>query len=71
MATDVKVEKKNSKLAVYLKGVRTESKKVIWPNKKELINYTGVVLAFSIIFSIVVYLLDLGIGYAFSLLMNL
>ncbi|MCI5674968.1 MAG: preprotein translocase subunit SecE [Ezakiella sp.] len=71
MATDVKVEKKRGKLATYLKGVRTESKKVIWPNKKELLNYTGVVLAFSIVFSIVVYLLDLGIGYVYSLLMNL
>lgn len=69
MANEVKVEKK-SKLATYLKGVRTEMKKVTWPTKKELFNYTVTVLAFSIMFSILVYLLDLGIGYCYNLLLK-
>lgn len=69
MANEVKVEKKN-KLATYLKGVRTEMKKVTWPTKKELFNYTVTVLVFSILFSILVYLLDLGIGYVYSLILK-
>lgn len=69
MANEVKVEKKN-KLASYLKGVRTEMKKVTWPTKKELFNYTVTVLVFSICFSILVYLLDLGIGYVYSLILK-
>jgi len=55
------------KLSTYFKGVKAEMRKVIWPNKKELINYTGVVIMISAIISIVVYLLDLGIHYVLSL----
>ena len=48
-------------MSTYFKGVKAEMRKVIWPDKKELINYTGVVILISAIVSIVVYLLDLGI----------
>lgn len=48
-------------MSTYFKGVKSEMKKVAWPSKKELINYTGVVIGISAVVSIVVYLLDLGI----------
>lgn len=54
-------ESNKGKMSNYFKGVKSEMKKVAWPNKKELINYTGVVIGISAIVSIVVYLLDLGI----------
>ena len=54
-------EGKKNKMSTYFKGVKSEMKKVAWPSKKELINYTGVVIGISAIVSIVVYLLDLGI----------
>jgi preprotein translocase subunit SecE len=56
-----KTEGTKGKLSTYFRGVRAEMKKVIWPNRKELINHTGIVIAISILVSIVVYLLDLGI----------
>lgn len=56
------------KLRSYLRGVRAEMKKVAWPSKKELINYTGVVIGISIIVSLVVYLLDLGIHEVLKLI---
>ena len=62
--------KKKGKLATYLRGVRLETKKVVWPTKKELFNYTVTVLVFSVLFSILVYLLDLGIGYIYSLILK-
>lgn len=62
--------KKKGKLATYLRGVRLETKKVVWPTKKELFNYTLTVLVFSVLFSILVYLLDLGIGYVYSLILK-
>ncbi|WP_296255550.1 preprotein translocase subunit SecE [uncultured Ezakiella sp.] len=62
--------KKKGKLATYLRGVRLETKKVAWPTKKELFNYTVTVLVFSVLFSILVYLLDLGIGYVYSLILK-
>ena len=61
---------KKGKLATYLRGVRLETKKVVWPTKKELFNYTVTVLVFSVLFSILVYLLDLGIGYVYSLILK-
>lgn len=59
MATQTEGNK--GKLTAYFKGVRSELKKVIWPTKKELMNYTAVVTVLSTVVSIVVYVLDLGI----------
>jgi len=50
---------KKSKMTTYFKGVRAEIKKVIWPSKKELINYTGVVIIISALIAFVVWVLDL------------
>lgn len=52
---------KKGQLSTYFRGVKAEMRKVIWPSKKELINYTGVVILISAIISIVVYILDFGI----------
>lgn len=52
---------KKGKVSTYFRGVRAEMKKVIWPSKKELFNYTGVVILISAIISIIVYILDIGI----------
>ena len=54
-------EGNKNKLSTYSRGVKSETKKVAWPSRKELINYTGIVIGISAIVSIVVYLLDLGI----------
>lgn len=52
---------KKGKVSTYFKGVKSEMKKVVWPSKKELINYTGVVILISGVTSLIVYLLDIGI----------
>ncbi|MTI48351.1 preprotein translocase subunit SecE [Sporosalibacterium faouarense] len=44
----------------FFKSTRAELKKVSWPNKKELINYTIVVFAVCALISFVVWLLDTG-----------
>ncbi|MDD2447523.1 MAG: preprotein translocase subunit SecE [Tissierellia bacterium] len=53
---------KSKKLNSYFKGVRSEMKKVIWPTKKELFNYTGVVILISILVAVIVYIIDLLVG---------
>lgn len=58
----VQAESKKGKLTAYFRGVRSELKKVIWPTKAELLNYTAVVTALSAVVSIIVYLLDIGIN---------
>ena len=46
---------KKGRVSTYFKGVKAEMKKVIWPTKKELVNYTGVVVLISVIVGLVVY----------------
>lgn len=43
----------------YLKGVRSELRKVTWPTKKELINYTLIVIVLTLILSTFIGLFDL------------
>lgn len=49
------------KIGSFFKSVKAEVKKVSWPNKKELINYTLVVLAACGLVAFVVWLFDLGV----------
>lgn len=48
-----------TKIKNYFKGVKSEIKKVNWPTKKELTNYTVVVLATCTVMTIVIWGLDL------------
>lgn len=50
-----------TKVSTYFRGVKAELKKVIWPTKKNLISYSGVVIVISSIIAIVVGILDLVI----------
>ena len=70
MAAGAETVKSKDKLATYFRGVKGELKKVLWPNKKELVNYTSVVLFISIMTSIVVYILDLIIGGILSIIIS-
>lgn len=53
----------------YLKGVRAELKKVSWPTRAELINYTVVVLVTCSIASIGFYLIDSVFHFGLKLFM--
>ena len=61
--------KKTNKVSAYFRGVRSELRKVIWPSRKELINYTGVVILISAIISLIVYFLDLGLHQILKIFM--
>lgn len=45
----------------YLRGVRTEMKKVVWPTRKEVVSYTAVVIAVCAGFALVFWLIDTGV----------
>ena len=53
-----------SRIALFLRQVIGELKKVVTPTRKELINYTAVVLVFVVIVMGIVTVLDLGFGKA-------
>lgn len=72
---DKKPEKKQGKkrlnLARYFKEVLGELKKLTWPTKKELLNYTLTVVAFVLVMSAIIGILDLIFSRALGLLINL
>jgi preprotein translocase subunit SecE len=49
------------KILSFLSEVRSELKKVTWPKRETVINYLGLVISFSLIVSVFVGLLDLGL----------
>ncbi len=63
------VKKKSGKN--YFKGVVTELKKVIWPTKKELINYVTVVVIFCLIASLFIWVADFGFRNLIRVLLKL
>ncbi len=54
----------------FFRGVGTELKKVSWPTKKELINFEFVVIVFSIIAALIIWVFDLGFRSAITELLK-
>jgi len=54
----------------FVKSVVNEMKKVVWPNKHDLLVYTGVVLGVSLVLAIIIWGLDLGIGWILGLIIE-
>lgn len=46
----------------FFMNMKHELKKVSWPGKKEMINYSVVVFAFMLIMAVIIGLFDLGAG---------
>ena len=55
-----------ARIALFVRQIIGELKKVVAPTRKELINYTLVVLVFVIIMMLIVTLLDLAFGTGIS-----
>lgn len=68
MSTQTK--SKENKMKNYFKGVKAEYRKVVWPTRKELFNYTWVVIALSALTALIVWILDLGIHKLLSLIVK-
>lgn len=67
MADDVKVSKVGGLgkgIAKLAKEIKSELKKVIWPNRKQLTNNTLTVLACCLIVGLIIWALDYGLGRA-------
>ncbi len=66
-----KSEKKKGGIKKYLKDLRSEIKKVVWPTKKQVINNTGIVLTVMVIMGLFLAGVDAGLGAAVKALLNL
>ncbi len=54
----------------FLRNVWAELKKVHWPNRKEIITYTGVVLVAVAIVSVLIWLVDSALSFLLEQLLN-
>ena len=60
-----------TRIKKYFASVRSEMKRVTWPTKPELVNYSVVVCASLIVVGVVIALLDAGFGEALALFAGL
>ena len=51
-------------------NMKHELKKVTWPTKKDMINYSVVVLVFIVIMGVIIGVIDLGAGKLVELLVS-
>ncbi|MDO5441535.1 MAG: preprotein translocase subunit SecE [Bacillota bacterium] len=51
---------KKTGLGEYLKGVKAELKKVVWPTKKETVKLTFIVIVVCALFALFFWLVDTG-----------
>lgn len=52
----------------FLKGVKAEFKKIIWPNKEETMKQSVAVLVVTIVVGVMIALLDMALQYGINLL---
>ena len=53
------------------KNMYHELKKVTWPTKKELINYSVVVFVFMVVMGVIIGVIDIGAGALIDLIVKL
>ena len=59
------------KIGRFFLNMKHELKKVIWPTKKQVINYSLVVFAFIVIMLVIIGLFDLGAGELINLILKI
>ena len=60
----VRQDRQRTSPRTFVKEVRAELRKVAWPSRQEVINYSIVVLIFLVIFTTIVALVDWGFAKA-------
>jgi preprotein translocase subunit SecE len=63
-------KKKRRSPAQVFRDIISELKKVTWPTAKELMKYSGAVLAFILITAIIIGIMDIGLSALFNLVTN-
>ena len=64
-------KKQTGRMKTFFKGVWSELKKVHWPDKKQIFNYTGIVLATCLAFALVISLFDWVVSSLLNLVLGL
>jgi preprotein translocase subunit SecE len=64
VATKKESRRGGNRIGGFFREVVSELRKVIWPTRKELLTYTGVVIVFVTVVTTIVAVLDFGFGKA-------
>ena len=59
------------KIGPFFKNMKHELKKVTWPTKKEMVNYSLVVFAFILVMTVIIGVFDFAAGALVNLIVNL
>ncbi|KXO16297.1 preprotein translocase subunit SecE [Peptoniphilus sp. GNH] len=70
MTSQVNQNKDKQSNGKYLRGVKSEFKKVVWPTKKQVANYSSIVIVAIILFSILLSVLDFIINKGMHLIVK-
>ena len=57
-----------AKISRFFKDLKGEMKKIVWPSKKQIINNTGIVIAFIIILGVFIAIVDFIFNWLITLL---
>lgn len=63
-----KTKAKESKAAVFFKGVKAELRKIIWPDRDTLLKQLAAVLVVTVLLGVVIALIDFGFQNLIDLL---
>lgn len=63
--------KKESKIKKFFKDYKSEFKKIVWPEKKDTLRQSGVVVGAIVVVGVAVFLLDTGFSKLFQWLSTL
>ncbi len=55
----------------WFEGLKSEFKKIIWPDRKSLAKQTGAVVAVSIVLGVIIAILDFIFQYGVDILVNI
>lgn len=73
-ATEAKVKAKKkgpNRFVKYLRDLKSEIKKVVWPSRKQLLNNTGIVLTVMVITALFLAGVDYGVSFLVKLLLGI
>ena len=63
--------KKESKISVFFKGVKSEFKKIVWPDKHSTFKQSVAVVSISVVVGVIIAILDFVIQYGVNWLTSL
>jgi preprotein translocase subunit SecE len=69
-AQETAIQPNKGRWKKFLREVKSELKKVSWPNKPELASYTGIVFVSVVIVSIVIWLIDTSFNQILKAIMK-